>query len=285
MDFLIISGLSGAGKSRAANVLEDLDFYCVDNMPTALLTKFAELCLATRGRYERVALVTDVRGQESFTELFAALDELRHMGVAYRILFVEASEATIIKRYKETRRPHPLAPEAGSIQEAVRLETKLLAPMRDAADYILNTTGLTLSMLQNRIRGFFEGDRKRDLLVNVESFGFKYGIPMDADMVLDVRFLPNPFYVEELRHMTGMDEPVRDYVLSSDTAQDFLDRLCGMIDFLLPQYAEEGRYALTIAVGCTGGQHRSVAVAKALADHLQEMGEDVKFSNRDMKKG
>ena len=160
----------------------------------------------------------------------------------------------------------------------------MLQPMRDAADYILNTTGLTLSMLQNRIRGFFEGDRKRDLLVNVVSFGFKYGIPMDADMVLDVRFLPNPFYVEELRAMSGMDAPVRDYVLSSDTAQDFLDRLCGMIDFLLPQYAEEGRYALTIGVGCTGGRHRSVAVAKALADHLQEMGEDVQFSNRDLEK-
>lgn len=284
MDFLIISGLSGAGKTRAANVLEDLDFYCVDNMPTALLTKFAELCLATRGRYERVALVTDVRGQESFTELFAALDELRKMGVTYRILFVEASEATIIKRYKETRRPHPLAAEGLTIQEAVQREVKMLQPMRDAADYILNTTGLTLSMLQNRIRGFFEGDRKRDLLVNVVSFGFKYGIPMDADMVLDVRFLPNPFYVEELRAMSGMDAPVRDYVLSSDTAQDFLDRLCGMIDFLLPQYAEEGRYALTIGVGCTGGRHRSVAVAKALADHLQEMGEDVRFSNRDLEK-
>lgn len=284
MDFLIISGLSGAGKTRAANVLEDLDFYCVDNLPTALLTKFAELCLATRGRYERVALVTDVRGQESFTELFAALDELREMGVTYRILFVEASEATIIKRYKETRRPHPLAGEGGSIQEAVEREMKLLAPMRDAADYIVNTTGLTLSMLQSRIRGFFEGQRKRGLLVNVESFGFKFGIPMDADMVLDVRFLPNPFYVEELRPMSGMDAPVREYVLSSDTAQDFLDRLCGMIDFLLPQYAEEGRYALTIAVGCTGGRHRSVAVAKALADHLQDMGEDVQFSNRDLEK-
>jgi UPF0042 nucleotide-binding protein len=284
MKFLIISGLSGAGKSRAADALEDLDYYCVDNLPTALLTKFAELCLAMGGRYERVALVTDVRGQESFTELFSALDELRSMGVQYRILFVEASEATIIKRYKETRRPHPLAADGLTIQDAVRREVQMLLPMRDAADYILNTTGLTLSMLQNRIRGFFEGERRRGLLVSVESFGFKYGIPMDADMVLDVRFLPNPFYVEELRAMTGMDAPVREYVLSSDTAQDFLDRLCGMIDFLLPQYAEEGRYGLTIAVGCTGGQHRSVAVAKALADHLQDMGEDVQFSNRDLEK-
>ncbi len=283
MDFLIISGLSGAGKSRAADVLEDLDFYCVDNMPIALLTKFAELCLATRGRYERVALVTDVRASESFTELFEALDTLHDMGVNYRILYVEASEATIVKRYKESRRPHPLAAEYGSIQDAVRHETELLRPIRERADYILNTTGLTLSMLQNRIHGFFvDGKKRRDLLVNVVSFGFKYGIPIDADLVFDVRFLPNPFYVEALRPQSGMDEPVQDYVLRSDTARDFLDRLCGMVDFLLPQYAEEGRYAVTIAIGCTGGRHRSVAVAKALADHLREMEEDVQFTNRDL---
>lgn len=283
MEFLIVSGLSGGGKSRAADVLEDLDFYCVDNMPTALLTKFAELCLATRGRYEKVALVTDIRSQESFSELFAALGELANMGVDYRILFVEASESAIVRRYKESRRPHPLAAEYGSIQDAVRHETELLRPIRERADYILNTTGLTLSMLQNRIHGFFvDGKKRRDLLVNVVSFGFKYGIPIDADLVFDVRFLPNPFYVEALRPQSGMDEPVQDYVLRSDTARDFLDRLCGMVDFLLPQYAEEGRYAVTIAIGCTGGRHRSVAVAKALADHLREMEEDVQFTNRDL---
>ena len=283
MEFLIISGLSGAGKSRAADVLEDLEFYCVDNLPTALLTKFAELCLATRGRYERVALVTDVRGQESFTELFDALDELYRMGVNYRILYVEASEGTIVRRYKESRRPHPLALNGCSIQEAVRREEELLRPVRERADYILNTTGLTLAMLQHRIHGFFvEGKQRRDILVNVVSFGFKYGIPMDADLVFDVRFLPNPYYVEELRPQSGMDEPVQNYVLRSDTARDFLERLTGMIDFLLPQYAEEGRYAVTIGIGCTGGRHRSVAVAKALADHLSQQDEDVHFVNRDL---
>ena len=285
MEFLIISGLSGAGKSRAADVLEDLEFYCVDNLPTALLTKFAELCLATRGRYERVALVTDIRRQASFTELFDALDELYCMGVHYRILYVEASEGTIVQRYKESRRPHPLASDGCSIQEAVRREAELLRPVRERADYVLNTTGLTLAMLQHRIYGFFVGDQKRrDILVNVVSFGFKYGIPMDADLVFDVRFLPNPYYVEELRPQSGMDEPVQTYVLRSDTAKDFLNRLTGMIDFLLPQYAEEGRYAVTIGIGCTGGRHRSVAVAKALADHLAERDEDVRLVNRDLSK-
>lgn len=285
MEFLIISGLSGAGKSRAADVLEDLEFYCVDNLPTALLTKFAELCLATRGRYERVALVTDVRGQESFTELFDALDELYRMGVNYRILYVEANEGTIVRRYKESRRPHPLATDGCSIQEAVRRETELLRPVRERADYILNTTGLTLAMLQHRIHGVFvEGEKRRDILVNVVSFGFKYGIPIDADLVFDVRFLPNPYYVEELRPQSGMDEPVQNYVLRSDAAKDFLNRLTGMIDFLLPQYAEEGRYAVTIGIGCTGGRHRSVAVAKALTEHLSQQDEDVRLINRDLSK-
>lgn len=285
MEFLIISGLSGAGKSRAADVLEDLEFYCVDNLPTALLTKFAELCLATRGRYERVALVTDVRGQESFTELFDALDELYMMGVNYRILYVEANEAEIVRRYQESRRPHPLASGGCSIQEAVRRETELLRPMRERADYVLNTTGLTLAMLQHRIYGFFvEGEKRRDILVNVVSFGFKYGIPMDADLVFDVRFLPNPYYVEALRPQSGMDEPVQAYVLRSDTAKDFLERLTGMVSFLLPQYAEEGRYAVTICIGCTGGRHRSVAVAKALTDYLTQKEADVRLTNRDLGK-
>ena len=201
MEFLIVSGLSGGGKSRAADVLEDLDFYCVDNMPTALLTKFAELCLATRGRYEKVALVTDIRSQESFSELFAALGELRSMGVHYRILFVEASESAIVRRYKESRRPHPLQAESGcSLPEAVRRESELLAPVRERADFVINTTGLTLAMLQKRICEYFaDGGTRRDILVNVVSFGFKYGIPIDADLVFDVRFLPNPFYVEKLR--------------------------------------------------------------------------------------
>ena len=285
MKFLIISGLSGAGKSRAADALEDLNYYCVDNLPTALLTKFAELCLAMGGRYERVALVTDVRGQESFTELFGQLDALEDMGVNYSILYVEASEATIVQRYKESRRPHPLSDECGTIQEAVQKETELLRPVRERADHIVNTTGLSLTMLQHLMTEFFAAEEKPSkLIVNVVSFGFKYGIPIDADLVFDVRFLPNPYYDASLRPYSGMDEPIQKYVLDNDTAREFLEKLYALVDFLIPQYTEEGRFSLNIAIGCTGGQHRSVAVANALSQHLTVRDEDVRLLNRDRKR-
>ena len=206
------------------------------------------------------------------------------MGVNYSILYVEATETTIVQRYKESRRPHPLAAECGTIQEAVQREMALLSPVRERADHIINTTGLSLSKLQSLIREYFAADEERtQMTVNVVSFGFKYGIPIDADLVLDVRFLPNPFYVDALRGLTGMDAPVRDYVLENDAARAFLERLYALIDFLIPQYAEEGRFALNIAVGCTGGQHRSVAVANALAQHLTVGDEDVRLINRDSK--
>ena len=283
MQFLIVSGLSGGGKSRAADVLEDLDFYCVDNMPAEMIPQFAQLCLATKGRYEKVALVTDVRGSLSFDVLFQSLDTLDQMGLRYSILFVEATTEVLVKRYKESRRPHPLQAESRcSLPEAVRRESELLAPVRERADYVINTTGLTLSMLQKRICEIFvDGGTRRDILINVVAFGFKYGIPIDAHLVFDVRFLPNPYYVEKLRPLSGMDDEVQDYVLRSDVAQRFLEKLTGMIDFLLPQYAAEGRYALTIGIGCTGGQHRSVAVAKALTDYLTARDANVRLRNRD----
>lgn len=286
MEFLIVSGLSGGGKSRAADVLEDLDFYCVDNMPTALLTKFAELCLATRGRYEKVALVTDIRSQESFSELFAALGELGSMGVHYRILFVEASESAIVRRYKESRRPHPLQAESGcSLPEAVRRESELLAPVRERADFVINTTGLTLAMLQKRICEYFaDGGTRRDILVNVVSFGFKYGIPIDADLVFDVRFLPNPFYVEDLRPLCGLDRPVAEFVFSYQQTRTFMEKIEDMLDFLLPMYIEEGKLSLTVAIGCTGGHHRSVAIASALTDYLVADGIRAVNVNRDLDK-
>ena len=196
MEFLIITGLSGAGKSRAADVLEDLDYYCVDNMPVALLGRFAEFCIASGGRYEKVALVTDVRENEDFSSLLNTLDELKATGLYCRILYMDADESTIIRRYKESRRPHPLAQGGLSIEESVEKEIALLAPVRDRADHIVNTSGLTLGMLQNRLFALFsEGGRKRELNIPVISFGYKHGIPMDADLVFDVRFLPNPFYV------------------------------------------------------------------------------------------
>lgn len=286
MEFLIISGLSGAGKSRTADILEDLDFYCVDNMPVALLPKFAELCLATRGRYERVALVTDVRERDSFDELFKALDSLWEMELDYRILFVEADVPTIVNRYKETRRRHPLAPEGCSIEDAVSREINLLENLRERADYVINTSHLTLGQLQSEIYRLFVGENlSRALSVNVMSFGFKYGLPIEADLVFDVRFLPNPYYVSELKNRTGLEEPVRDFIMKHDVSNEFLKRLYELIRFLLPLYVEEGKHTLTIAVGCTGGRHRSVAVANALTEFIKQLSYDARLANRDIDKG
>ena len=286
MEFLIISGLSGAGKSRTMDILEDLDFYCVDNMPVALIPKFAELCMATRGRYERVALATDVREVAGFDELWPALDSLWSLGCEYKILFLDADVPTIVKRYKETRRRHPLAPEGGSIEDAVRREIRLMEGMRERADYVINTSNLTLGMLQAEIYKLFIGDNAgRILSVNVISFGFKYGIPIESDLVFDVRFLPNPYYVASLREKTGLEGPVSDFVFEHGRTKEFMTHLTDLVDFLLPLYIEEGKYSLTIAVGCTGGRHRSVAVAQALADHVETLGHSVRRIHRDIDKG
>ena len=286
MEFLIISGLSGAGKSQAADVLEDLDFYCVDNMPAALIPRFAELVLGTRSRYARVALVTDIREQGGFDDLFKALDELWTIGIDYRILFMEADIGTIVKRYKETRRKHPLAREGMSIESAVERESALLDPVRERADFVVNTTNKTLGALQNELYTLFVSDSvKRPLAVNVISFCFKHGIPIESDMVFDVRFLPNPFYVSELRDLTGLDKPVSDYVFSFGDASEFLRRLKEMMRFLLPLFVEEGKHSLTVAVGCTGGKHRSVAIAAALTDAITELGYNAQLINRDIGKG
>ncbi|MDR0446749.1 MAG: RNase adapter RapZ [Oscillospiraceae bacterium] len=285
MDVLIITGLSGAGKSRAAAVLEDMDFYCVDNMPVSMMAKFAELCLATRGRYERVALVTDVRAIDSIGELFTALDEVRAAGAGIRILFVEADVATIVKRYKETRRRHPLDPEGAGLEAAVQREIGLLTPLRERADEIIDTTNLTLGNLQRRVSGIFTQEaRGKEIGVNVKSFGFKHGIPIEADLVFDVRFLPNPFYMAELRDLTGMDDAVYEYVTKSEDAQAFMERLTGLMDFLLPRYIEEGKRYLSVCIGCTGGRHRSVSIARALQEHLQGAGFPADCTHRDIDK-
>jgi len=285
MNFLIISGLSGAGKSRAADMLEDLDFYCVDNMPVALLSKFAELCMATRGRYERVALVIDVRERNGFQELFKALDDLRELGCEYRILFVESDTETIVKRYKESRRPHPLGGENPTLESAVAQERELLRPVKERADYVIDTSRLTLPMLQKEIYQLFVGDvDERVITVNVLSFGFKYGVPMEADLVIDVRFLPNPYYVEGLRSQTGMDDAVYDYVFGHEVTRAFMKKLEDLIAFLLPLYLEEGKHALTVAVGCTGGHHRSVSVARALTAHIRQLGYPAVLINRELER-
>lgn len=285
MKFLIISGMSGGGKSRAADILEDMDYYCVDNMPAALLPKFAEFCMGMSGRYERVALVTDIRDRDGVDAISQALGRLRELECDYSILFVEAELSAIVKRYKETRRPHPLQAEAGSVEAAVKLEAARLAELRDRADYIINTSSLTLGQLQSEIYKLFMGDGSDRLItVNVMSFGFKYGIPIEADMVFDVRFLPNPYYVPELREKTGLDKDVFDFIFRHDSAAEFMRRLTDLVSFLIPQYIEEGKHTLTIAVGCTGGRHRSVAVAKALTDHINAMGQRAENHNRELDK-
>ena len=284
MEFLIISGMSGAGKSQAADILEDMGYYCVDNMPLALLPRFAELCLASRGRYDHVALVTDVRERESVDGLLPALDGLWDMGLEYRILYIEADVPTIVRRYKSSRRPHPMQEPGGTIDDAVRREARALEPVRERADYIIPTSGLTTAMLHSRIRELLGSADKR-FAVTVTAFGYKYGLPLDADLVFDVRFLPNPYYVSELRPLSGLDEGVARFVLDRDETREFMDRLTALLDFVMPLYAEEGRYTLHIAVGCTGGRHRSVAVADALARRLSEKSGNVTAAFRDIEKG
>ena len=285
MEFLIITGLSGAGKTRAADVLEDLDYYCVDNLPVALMTRFAELCLDTRGRYEKVALVTDIRDREGFGELPNTIEELRKMECDVRILYMDADLQTLVRRYKESRRPHPLAEKGMTTEEAVAREEELLSPIKRSADYVVNSSSMTLGVLQNRLFSLFAGDgRRRELAVTVMSFGFKHGIPLDADLVFDARFLPNPFYVDQLRGMSGLDLPVAEFVFGHQQTRTFLEKLEEMISFLLPYYIEEGKVTLTIAIGCTGGRHRSVALANALHKHLLANNINSVNINRDIDK-
>ncbi|HIR84387.1 MAG TPA: RNase adapter RapZ [Candidatus Galloscillospira excrementavium] len=283
MEFVIISGLSGAGKSKTASILEDIGFYVVDNLPAALIPKLAELCMASPGKYDRVALVTDIRGGQTFDGLFEALEALQDLGCAYRILFVEAGEETIIKRYKETRRSHPLARSGRSLDEAVRLEKTALAPVRSRAEYIIDTSALSTAKLRGEVlRLFGNGGAQQAMSVSVISFGFKYGIPIEADLVFDVRFLPNPYYIAELRHQTGLDDGVYNFVFGYQQTKDFMQYLENLMSFLLPLYVEEGKTALVIGIGCTGGQHRSVAVTKALADFIKQKGYSVSENHRDM---
>ena len=284
MELLIISGMSGAGKSKASAVLEDMDYYCVDNLPVALIPKFTELCFSTRG-YEHVALVTDIRSQENFDQLFDVLRELDGMGVSHKILYMEASVPTIVKRYKETRRKHPLDHDGKNISAAVEREIRLLQPVKDMSDYTIDTTGLTLGQMQSRVHDIFRAvGEERRFHVNVISFGFKHGVPIDADLVFDVRFLPNPYYVSELRELRGTDAPVRDYVFQFDLTREFMKKLDDMVEFLIPNYIEEGKNNLVICIGCTGGHHRSVAVAQALTEDLCAAGFWAECVHRDFTK-
>lgn len=286
MEILIISGLSGAGKSKAASFLEDMGFYIVDNMPAAMILKFAEFCAGGNGRYDRVALVYDVRTASSFTELFTVLDQLKTMDGACRMLFLEALPETIIKRYKETRRRHPLSGDTTSLAEAVERERTMMESVRARADFIIDTSRTSTAQLRAELLRLFDGkDEKSGLVVSVTSFGFKYGLPMEADLVLDVRFMPNPFYIDELRHQTGLDAPVAEYVFSFPQTGAFMKKLEDLLSFTLPLYAEEGKTSLFIGVGCTGGHHRSVAVTHALAEYIRNLGYQTAENHRDISRG
>jgi len=287
MEFVIISGMSGAGKSRAASFMEDMGYFCVDNLPVPLIPKFAEMGMAGSAEYSRVALVTDVRAGVMFEGLFQALDELEAMKCHYRILFMDAGDDVIIKRYKESRRSHPLAEESESLENAIAQERSMLQPLRQRADHIIDTSQLPTAKLKGELRRLFsrETDRSESIQINVMSFGFKHGLPLEADLVFDVRFLPNPFYVAELRHLTGLDEGVREYAFRNGQAKEFLNRLNAMLEFLLPRYVEEGKTALVIAIGCTGGHHRSVAIAHELAQTISALGYTVAENHRDLGRG
>ena len=262
MEILIITGLSGGGKSRAASYLEDIGYYTVDNLPAEMMVKFADFCAGSSGRYDRVALVYDVRSGEPTDILIETLERLKASGVNCRMLFLEADNQTIVNRYKETRRMHPLQKKGESVEQAIRREREWMQPVRDHADFVLDTSALSIAKLRSELLDLFgqQGDRG-GLAVNILSFGFKHGIPIEADLVFDVRFMPNPYYVPELKNKTGLDQAVRDFVFSFRQTNDFMEQLEKMLTFLLPLYAEEGKSALVIAIGCTGGHHRSVAVA------------------------
>lgn len=285
MYFLIVSGMSGAGKSRTVAAMEDLGFYCVDNLPIGLIPRFAEVCLAATERYERVALVTDVRAGGDFDHLFEELDAIRNMGCDYRIVFLDTATQTLINRFKETRRKHPLMEDGVSMPDAIMKERALLEGIRGKADYVIDTTNLSLGGLRDKLVKIFSGNSHALFEVTVESFGFKYGIPPDADLVFDVRFLPNPYYEMSLRDKTGIDEQVRAYVFKGGAADALMQHLTGLIDFLLPSYVAEGKTAINIAIGCTGGKHRSVAITEALSTHIQKNKFSVNRVHRDYQKG
>ncbi|HIS49919.1 MAG TPA: RNase adapter RapZ [Candidatus Gallacutalibacter pullistercoris] len=285
MDFVIVTGLSGAGKTRAMHSLEDIGFFCVDNLPAKLIPTFYDLCVSSKEGRDKVAVVTDARAGEMFASLFDVLDEMRANKMEYKILFLDASDSVLINRYQENRRRHPLAEaHQGSVEQSVKLEREILKPVRARADYIIDTTFLTTAQLKSRISNLFLGNSSDALMVQCMSFGFKYGIPSEADLVFDVRCLPNPYYIEELRHQTGLDAPVRDYVMQWEQTQGFIRRWIDLIDYMYPLYCAEGKSQLVIAVGCTGGHHRSVALAQHLFDHLVNQGKRAGVNHRDIRK-
>ena len=286
MRFVIVTGVSGAGKTAALKMLEDMNYFCVDNLPIPLLPKFSEL---VSGKEEatmpKVALGIDIRSGEGLATVNKVLDSVRDLGIHYEILYLDCEDMVLIKRYKETRRHHPLS-VGGRIEDGIHHERIKMKFLKDRADYIIDTSHLLTRELRQEIEKIFVDDREfSNIMISVLSFGFKYGIPADADLVFDVRFLPNPYYVDELRPLTGLDDAVFDYVMASDTAKEFADKLEDMIRFLIPNYIKEGKTSLVIGIGCTGGKHRSVTIARELFSRLSKSGDyGIRLEHRDAEK-
>ncbi|MDD4690516.1 MAG: RNase adapter RapZ [Eubacteriales bacterium] len=285
MRFIIVTGMSGAGKSQAANCFEDMGYYCIDNMPGELIYTFAELCDISEGQYDKVALVCDVRGGSKFDGLLNSLENMKTDGLEFEVLYLDATDETLISRYKETRRRHPLEHETSSLSEAIAKERQILAPLRDLATDTIDTTGKSSKQTAGEIKALYSmTTEKEGISIVFVSFGFKHGIPRDCDMLFDVRFLPNPFYITELRMHNGTESCVSDYVMSFDVSIEFEKKLCDMMDFLLPQYVSEGRANLVVGIGCTGGNHRSVTFAELLNKYVNEKGYRCQALHRDIDK-
>ncbi|MBR1696739.1 MAG: RNase adapter RapZ [Anaerovibrio sp.] len=283
MDFIIVTGMSGAGKTQACRYMEDIGYFVIDNLPPVFIPKFAELCRHSDGHVNKVVLVVDTRSREFFDTFIHVLENMDRDNQPYVMLFMDASDAAIIRRYKETRRRHPMAPSS-RIPEGVAKERERLAPIRNKATYIIDTSDLKKIELKEKILNIFASKPGDKLSTNVMSFGFKFGMPLDADLVFDVRFLPNPFYVESMRHKSGAVPEVAQYIEQYPVTKEFEKHLDNMIDFLMPQYEKEGKTQLVIAVGCTGGMHRSVFVAKHIYDRLKGKGYLVNLEHRDLMK-
>ena len=286
MELVIVTGLSGAGKSAAVDALEDIGYFCVDNMPPELIPTFVELILKSKEKRSRVAVVADIRLGTSFSALFDVLGDLENMDVKYKILFIDADNEVIMRRYQETRRKHPLSDmfDTPSILDAIQTERETLLPARQRADYIIDTTQVKSSQFKERVAQLFLEDASKSLKIYCISFGFKYGAPKEADLVFDVRCLPNPFYIPELKQHTGLEEPVRTFVMKFEQARGLEVKLLDLLDYLIPLYRSEGKSQLTIAVGCTGGKHRSVVFAELINKHLLETGACSSVLHRDMKR-
>jgi len=283
MELLIVTGMSGAGKSSVADVLEDIGYFCVDNMPPKLLPTFTQILMQSSEERSRVAIVIDARLGGSFNDLFSVLDELKTMDCKFKILFVDADNEVLLHRYQETRRKHPFGDKYGyETGEAIAKEREMLLPAKNAANFVIDTSQMNTATLKSRIAGMFLSNAANSLKISCCSFGFKFGIPKESDLVFDVRCLPNPFYIPELKEHTGLEEPVRDYVLKFDESKNLLPLLYNLVDYLIPLYRAEGKSQLTIAVGCTGGKHRSVVFAEQLYNHLNSRGDTCNVFHRDI---